>query len=111
MMLWNNKTQGESKRYFGGATDLIGLFQKYEMDPAATMRNSAECWEANDGATHSPEPWAKIGEDVGKLPKCFFAATVHKGTYNSKRRGINLDPDYVGSLADRKKGEDMLWPR
>jgi hypothetical protein len=36
---------------------------------------------------------------------------VHKGTYNSKRRGINLDPDYVGSLADRKKGEDMLWPR
>jgi hypothetical protein len=101
MMLWNNKTQGESKRYFGGATDLIGLFQKYEMDPAATMRNSAECWEANDGATHSPEPWAKIGEDVGK----------HKGTYNSKRRGINLDPDYVGSLADRKKGEDMLWPR
>jgi hypothetical protein len=110
LMIWNQRKQGESDRYFGGANDLKGLFQKYEMDPTVTMRNSLECWEANGGSSHTPQPWVKIGENAGKLPKCFFPAAVHKGRYDSKGRGIQLDPDYIGSLKDRKKGESMLWP-
>lgn len=111
LMIWNQKPQSDSKRYFGGANDLNGLFQKYGMDAASTMRNSAECWKANGGSSHTPQPWVQINQKVQKLPKCFFAAAVHKDTYDSKRKGIKLDPTYVGSRNDRKANEDMLWPR
>ena len=60
MMIWNQKDQRDDDRYFGGAKDLEGLFQKYEMDAAATMRNSVECWERNGGRSHTPMPLSLI---------------------------------------------------
>jgi hypothetical protein len=110
LMIWNHKPQGDSHRYFGGANDLNGLFQKYEMDPFATMRNSVDCWEANGGRSHAPQSWAQVNQNVHKLPSRFFPAEVRKGSYNSKRRGIDLDPNYIGSLNDRAPGGDFLWP-
>ncbi|KAG9232650.1 hypothetical protein BJ875DRAFT_73017 [Amylocarpus encephaloides] len=110
MMIWNQKPQRDGDRYFGGAKDLEGLFQKYGMDAAATMKNSADCWEANGGRSHSPQPWVQLGAQGTQVPPCFFPAEVHKGTYDSKGRGIQLDPDYVGSLNDRTREDSMLWP-
>jgi hypothetical protein len=112
LMIWNGKSQNQhSSRYFGGAEDLKGLFQKYGMIPLKTMRNAAECWEANGGSTtQAPKPWVGIGHNTDDIPKCLFAASVHKGKYESPEKAIRLDPNYIGSLNDRKASDSMLWP-
>jgi len=121
-MIWNQKPRGDPHRYYGGAEDLVGLFEKYDMDPVATMQNSLECWQAHNGEMHEPEPFEQMGKNAGDLPQCFFAAPVHKGTYNSKGRGINLDADWKWQQKELKevrealiakgmKGdENTLWP-
>ncbi|KAK3315567.1 hypothetical protein B0H66DRAFT_606439 [Apodospora peruviana] len=51
---WTQKAPGDGDYYMGVANDLMGLFQRYNMDPMWTMRNAAKCWE--DSKTQVGEP-------------------------------------------------------
>ncbi|KAK3312600.1 hypothetical protein B0H66DRAFT_607663 [Apodospora peruviana] len=100
MMNWNGNKPGTSGYYFGGANELKNIFADRNMDQVKVMKNAADCWKASNGdigttANEKTKPHTELFKH-DDYPPCFFATTVIKGGFRSRRAGmeythVNLD--------------------
>ncbi|KAH8587655.1 hypothetical protein B0O99DRAFT_641003 [Bisporella sp. PMI_857] len=103
MMTWG----GASSDTFGGANDLTNIWVYYKMNQLATMLNSVQCWEQNNGQMGASKPGAEFWKSDG-LPPCFFGSEVKKGTWEKDRKGVlYLDSSFVGQTGATGL---KIWP-
>jgi hypothetical protein len=103
ILIWNQKGINDGDRYFGGAHDMEGIWEKYGMNQLATMKNSVDCWVNSGGKMGDVQP----NPNSGDLPPCFFPQEVKKGWWHQQKHGyINLD----GAWPGQEGKNDQKWP-
>ncbi|KAK5739053.1 hypothetical protein LTR17_005571 [Elasticomyces elasticus] len=102
MLSWDGTAGGT----LGGANDLNEIWNEYQLDKFATLRNAVDCWEGSGGKVGDVKPnddWAST-----EIPYCFFGIEVLKGSYESEDMHgmLMLSGDFPG----QENMEGKLWP-
>lgn len=91
----------------GGSKDMEVVWDKWNMDKLATLRNAVDCWENNGGKIGDTGPrdgsWA-----AETPPPCFFAMPVLKGNYSDVSKGSIW---MAGNFGGQDGQAGLLWPK
>ncbi|KAJ3547829.1 hypothetical protein NM208_g1311 [Fusarium decemcellulare] len=91
----------------GGSKDMEVIWEAWNMDKLAILRNAVACWEDNDG--HIGKTSIKEGSWASETPPpCFFAMPVLKGNYSDVSKGSIW---MAGDFAGQEDQSGKLWPK